>query len=77
MSKQSDAKAAQGYIAKAVPQTCGNCKHFQFERVNANAADMGKPMVSEYWVDANLRCGIGGFAVKKLGTCQSFVIKSA
>lgn len=70
MSKQSEAKRAQGYVAKAIPQTCGNCAHFQFERVNVNA---DRPQYEEYWEDKNLRCGIGGFAVKKMGTCDEWV----
>ena len=29
-----------------------------------------------WWEDKNQRCGIGGFAVKKMGTCNEFTGKS-
>lgn len=75
MSAQSNAREKQGYTAKAIPMTCGNCAHFLSERVNKNAAFMGQSGVSEYWENINMRCGIGGFAVKKMGTCNEFAGK--
>lgn len=80
MSKQSEAKAAQGYIDKAIPKTCGNCANFVYEmalpdwmRVQ-NQGEPGK------WGDVhkqeqNKRCGLGGFAVKKMGTCNKWEAK--
>lgn len=65
MSKQSDAKKAQGYVDKATPMTCSNCAHFKSEKV-----DIG--IYSPYITDKNIRCGIGGFAVKKNATCNKF-----
>jgi len=65
MSKQSEAKRAQGYVSKAVPQTCKTCQHFRSESV-FDYEFRGK----QYYRDANLRCGKGGFAVKKMGTCR-------
>lgn len=62
MSKQSDAKKQQGYVAKAIPKTCVNCSSFLFETFNRNGWSEEK----------NLRCGIGGFAVKKMGSCNEF-----
>lgn len=62
MSKQSEAKQAQGY--KKNPDTCSNCAHFQSEIVNH----------TEYYGDwikeKNKRCSVGGFAVGKNSTCN-------
>ena len=76
MSKQTEAKERQAYTPKAIPQTCGNCAHFTADRVNRNAAYMGQAGVTAYWEDTNMRCGIGGFAVKKMGTCNEFAGKA-
>ncbi|MDB5937494.1 MAG: hypothetical protein JWQ01_4838 [Massilia sp.] len=68
MSAQSLAKAAQGYVAKAIPQTCMNCAHFA---VDAAVNKFG-------WVDEkNLRCTLGNFAVKKMAACNQFAPKVA
>lgn len=67
MSKQSKAKEEQGYVAKAVPMTCGNCAHFESDFKNSTGYFGGG-----YQTEINLRCGIGGFAVKKMGTCSRF-----
>jgi len=67
MSKQQDAKALQGYVPKAEPQTCGNCVQFRSE--------LGPPEKYGYQKEMNIHCGLGGFAVKKLGTCTQFVKK--
>ena len=78
MSKQSDAKAKQNYCAKPVPQTCANCKHLsqnfyhydgEYGRVEGKNPDTEKYARPTY--SDNLRCGIGGFAVKKSATCDS------
>lgn len=68
MSKQSEVKAAQGYVAKPVPKTCANCHHFKYESGLINTW-MGK----DYYKKTNLRCGLGGFAVKKMATCNEFI----
>jgi hypothetical protein len=63
VSKQSAAKIAQDYVPKCIPSTCGNCRHFLSdieERVTYGYA---------FKHEKNLRCGIGWFAVKKMGTC--------
>lgn len=65
MTKQSKAKADQGYVPKAVPQVCGNCANFASDFVR----------VSQFYdcqVEKNKRCTLGGFAVKKMGTCDKF-----
>lgn len=67
MSKQSDAKTRQGYIPKAVPVVCGNCKHFSsLIKPEGNYGYMG---------ESELRCDLGGFAVKKMGTCKEHEFK--
>lgn len=69
MSKQSEAKAKQGYVPKAIPQTCVNCGHFKsdFEEI--------KSTFSTWTKETNIHCGLGGFAVKKMGTCNEFIGK--
>lgn len=61
MSKQSDAKEKQGYVAKAVPRTCSMCARFTKDTETKSSVWVGET----YTVDSNLRCSIGGFAVKK------------
>ena len=64
MSKQSEAKANQGYTPKALPHTCCNCAHFKMDSET-------KTQFGQSWTtDTNLRCSIGGFAVKKMATCN-------
>lgn len=74
MSKQSEAKEKQGYTPKAIPQTCQNCSQFLFDRVQTQQPTAHNP--AGYWEDKNQRCGIGGFAVKKMGTCNEFTGKA-
>lgn len=69
MSKQSEAKTKQGYTPKAVPRTCHNCSNFAFDNVQTRKATEWR---EAYFEDKNLRCGIGDFAVKKMGTCNEF-----
>lgn len=69
MSKQSEAKRKQGYVPKAIPQTCMNCFHFKKD------TEVRDGYCGEYKEDKNLRCGLGGFAVKKMGTCNEFLLK--
>lgn len=68
MSKQSDAKVAQGYEAKPAARTCGNCAHFASDKVE-RVGYMGGIFIDE----KNIRCGLGGFAVKKMAVCNLFV----
>ncbi len=65
MSKQSDAKKAQGYDERINLKTCGNCYYFtsdKYERIF-------------YPEEKNLRCGIGEFAVKKSRTCDRWKLR--
>ena len=74
MSKQSEAKAAQQYCEKPVLPTCANCKHlmqdfFYFKgSVRIEGKNPNTEKGSTYYSE-NVRCGVGGFAVKKTATC--------
>lgn len=70
MSKESEARKKQGYVPKAVPQVCMNCVNFKSEIVKRK--DYG----FEYEKETNQRCAIGGFAVKKMGSCNEFSWKN-
>ena len=80
MSKTSEAKTAQGYIQKVIPQTCSNCENFTFEMklprwmVDDNEKQISNGTHARYddssKEQANLSCGIGGFAVKRMGKCK-------
>jgi len=65
MSKQADAKIAQGYRPKPVHPMCSNCRHFNSDTVR-------KPGWGDSWYEEekNLRCGIGEFKVMKMGICN-------
>ena len=67
MSKQAEAKAKQGYVPKAIPQTCVNCASFRSEKIEQQTK------YGHAWIkETNQRCSIGGFAVKKMGTCSEW-----
>lgn len=79
MSKQSEAKEKQQYCAKPVTKTCANCNHLEqnffhydekYVRVEGKNPDTEKYARPTY--SDNLRCKIGGFAVKKMATCNEF-----
>lgn len=74
MTKTELAKQKQEYTPKFIPGTCGNCAHRVYE-MNFPAW-MKKPGIQhwdeKYKVETNQRCGIGGFAVKKLGSCAEW-----
>lgn len=61
MSKQSEAKERQQYVPKYEPAVCMNCVHY-----SSNVVDR---FGGTYKEENNKRCGLGGFAVKKMGTC--------
>ena len=63
MSKQSESKQAQGYDPKPVNPVCMNCRHYTSKLTN---------FASGWPEEKELRCGIGGFAVKKMGTCKLY-----
>ena len=65
MSKQSIAKTNQGYVEKNT-KICSSCRFF--------ALDLIKEVTRfKTWTEEkNLRCTLGGFAVKKMATCNKF-----
>jgi len=86
MSKQSEAKAKQGYT-EAV-NNCGNCKHLQSDLVltawmsKKNADYLSKyetpPFnIEKHGIEKNIRCGIGGFKAKKTAFCKQWEMKVA
>ena len=72
MSKQSEAKLAQGYRKK--PYTCSNCKHLQFEFVE-KSYKRWDGTVESWEEEKSHRCSVGGFAVGKNSTCNIHAIK--
>jgi hypothetical protein len=77
MSKNySEAIEAQQYTPKFIAGVCGNCTHM--ERDKELPAWMQKqPGVwdDKYKLEKNHRCGIGGFPVKKLGSCSEHAFR--
>ena len=71
MSKQSEAKLAQGYEHKPVPKTCVNCAHYRSEISFVKSAYSSQGIRQE----KDIRCGLGGFAIKKMATCNQFTEK--
>lgn len=69
MSKQSKAKEDQGYQDKPVFPMCSNCQHFNIEIATIETR------YGNYTKEQNIRCTIGGFAVKKQGNCKLHVFK--
>lgn len=65
MSKQSEAKQAQGYKPNHFYPVCMNCKYSDSVVIETDD--------SWSWnIKKETRCGIGGFAVKKMGTCKLY-----
>jgi hypothetical protein len=69
MSKQSEAKTAQGYQMSS-ESICSKCKHFACD------FDAVKTMFTSWNEEKNLRCTLGNFAVKKTATCKLFEVKA-
>ena len=66
MSKVTEAKKEQGYVSN--PRSCGTCKRMRCDLVEAKRWD-GKPGKIE---KKNIRCEIGGFAVKVNSSCDKY-----
>lgn len=64
MSKQSEAKKHQNYNPIPDRGMCSNCKHYTSNHI-ANG------WLKAYIQEKNIRCGIGGFTIKKTATCSS------
>lgn len=61
LSKQQAAKEAQCYIEKPEHRMCSNCFHRESDK-----------FTSDNWpwaFEKNIRCGIGGFAIKQTAVC--------
>ena len=68
MSKQSEAKKAQGY-RRASERTCSNCAHYTsktelVKRWEGDTRPWGKESMK--------RCKLGGFAVTKTAVCEQW-----
>lgn len=72
VSKQSEAKERQGYVEKVIPMVCSNCQHYQ-SKVTAREGVFG----GVYHDESEKRCGLGGFAVKKMGGCKEHLYSGA
>ena len=88
MSKQSKAREEQGY--KHEWPRCGTCRRFTSDSVpikwmverNDEFVNAGRPAPYDLTLPANqkegnLRCSIGGFAVKKMGYCNRYEDENA
>lgn len=64
MSKQAKAKEEQGYDPKPVPRICSTCMHFS-SRKEKLVHEFGT-----YTQEKDIRCSIGGFAIKKTAACR-------
>lgn len=86
MSKQAKAKEEQGYRLSG--PTCSNCRNFASDMVpikwmaekNAQCTARGEsPCYDLSWPanqkETNMRCAIGGFAVKKMAHCNRWEAK--
>lgn len=65
MSKQEEAKKEQGYESDPEVDCCGNCGYFT-STIETVKTPFGQTITKE----KGLRCGLGGFAVKKRGWCR-------
>jgi hypothetical protein len=73
MSKQSEAKEAQGYRRSAM--SCQHCMHFSSEMVSRNPRwASANYVITE---EKNIRCTLGGFKVQKTGSCNKYAAKDA
>lgn len=70
MSKQSEAKKQQGYVSKHKPTYCMFCANY-----TSLVTEHKGPFV-DWTEESNKRCGIGGFAIAKQGTCNAFKAKA-
>lgn len=88
MSKQSEAREQQGYRQEG--PRCGNCRRFTSDSTpikwmverNNECVNAGRPAPYDLTLaanlkESNLRCSIGGFAVKKHGYCNQWEDENA
>ena len=69
-SKVQKQKEKQGYNADYKPMFCMHCRYYssKIETLNKGYGDFQK--------ESELRCGLGGFALKKKASCNDFVWRS-
>jgi hypothetical protein len=68
--KHQAAMEAQQYTPKFIAGVCGNCTHMTFDmELPAWMQEQAGVWDDKYKIEKNHRCGIGGFPVKKLGSC--------
>lgn len=78
MSKQSEAKQRQVYVEKVIPMTCSNCANCEpvmgkrLAYIDPTRTAMGTHIAT---VQTGQECSIGGFSVKKLGSCNMHVFE--
>jgi hypothetical protein len=81
MSKQSEAKAAQGY--RTEQRNCENCTHRRCERELPAWMRRENERTPDYWrverdgIESKQRCGLGDFAIRKTATCDHWLLASA
>lgn len=78
MRKQSEAKERQEYTPRLVAGTCGNCADSREVMSNVlRYIDPLRPFDGTHYVmeATSLKCGVGGFAVKKMGSCAQHRFK--
>lgn len=68
MSKQLEAKKIQGYVEKNT-KICSACQFFALDAIKEVTR------FATWTEENNLRCTLGGFAVKKMATCNEFEAK--
>ncbi len=68
LSKKAAAKVAQDYMTEN-PARCGACRHLH------KRTELVKGLSGTHRVDKELRCLLGGFAVKKLAVCKMWEAK--
>lgn len=68
MSKQEKAKLKQLYVDKCIPNTCSNCASY-----SSKIEEVERTFGLGTWVkESMMRCTIGGFKVKRMGTCAEW-----
>lgn len=65
MSKQSEAKKAQGHVVKPAWPVCGNCRHF-----TCTTETISNVYTGSWTKESDKRCTLGGFATGKAATCK-------
>ena len=63
MSKQSEAKKAQGYDDSPIVRICFTCEYYRSRCVPDEYGEAE---------EIDRHCGFGGFAIKKMATCKRY-----